>query len=75
MEEAFEKKINKKESEQIGLEKRLATLIGKKVTSFSVSLSAMIELKFEDGTTLEFISWNAYDDKPDFNGVEVKSNQ
>lgn len=59
------------EVEKRELEKRLETLIGKRVMGFEVDSSATVEIKLEDGSTLSFRSWDGYDDKADFDGVEV----
>lgn len=53
------------------LNQRLETLVSKKVTGFEVDRGASVKMKLEDGSTLSFISWDAYNDKPNFDGVEV----
>jgi hypothetical protein len=52
------------------LEKKLETLLGKKVSSFEVSDSADVILKFEDGTTLSFTSLDGWGD-PYYQGIEI----
>lgn len=63
-EEMAEKKRN--------LEERLEKLIGKEVISSKVDDSCVVEINFKGGTVLSFREWNAYDDKPGFEYVEVK---
>ncbi len=53
------------------LERRLETLIGKKVSSFKVGDFGDVELKFDDGAVLSFTSWDAYNDAADYDAVEV----
>ena len=62
-----------KQAEEKGnLEKRLEKLIEKEVIGFNVDDSCVVEIKFKGGTVLSFREWNAYDDKPGFEYVEVK---
>jgi len=58
-------------SEKEALEKRLQNLLGKKVESFEVDGSGKVVIKFEDNFQLAFTSWNAFDDTPGLDDVEV----
>ena len=54
-------------------EERLKKLLDKKVSNTSVSDFGDIIIEFEDGSVFEVRSWCAYDDKPDFENIEVSA--
>jgi len=61
------------EKEKQALETRLEKLIGKTVEGFRVSANGEVIILFEDGLELSFESWNAFDDQPGLEYVEVRS--
>lgn len=63
--------------EQKLLEERLGSLINKKVSGFEIDHrgSFTIRITFDEGTILEFDSWNGFDDVPDPEGVKVYSSE
>lgn len=72
LERKWEAELSPEYKEARALKERLQTLVGKKVSSFETDRSGSdISIKFEDGTTLEFTSWDPHDDCPLPEGVEV----
>ncbi len=68
----LESRSEELEREWASLEIRLHDIMNKKIVGFEFDkILADIKLKFDDGTLLEFNSWNAYDDEPYPNNVKV----
>ncbi|MEK9168483.1 MAG: hypothetical protein AAB698_01665 [Patescibacteria group bacterium] len=42
---------------------------------FNIGDIGDITLEFEGGTKLKFTSWNAFDDVPNYDGVEIKTKE
>jgi hypothetical protein len=63
------------ERERIALEKRLETLIGKKILGYETDIMGIVRIKFDDDSILEFKSWDPLDDVPYPEGVDVISPQ
>ena len=54
------------------LERRLNSLVGRKINSFNVGIFGEVELNFDDGFVLSFQSWDMRNDAPDYDGVQVR---
>ncbi|HTY11522.1 MAG TPA: hypothetical protein VMF88_10660 [Bacteroidota bacterium] len=63
--------------EQELLEKRLRSLINKKVSGFEIEHMGafIVKITFDDGTILEFDSWDSSNDVPHPEGVKVYSRE
>jgi len=62
---------DEKERERKTAEERLKKVMDKKVSGVSVDNLGGVEIKFKDGSTFRVNSWDALDDKPNFEGIEV----